>query len=106
MPNLPEANFDAVAASPEALQAWLSGIAGFGFAKFNNGPLQTGALTQVVGLFGHLRETNYGRIFEVGVEEKPVKLAYTSLVLKAHRQPLSSSYYPSALLLRKLSTRG
>ena len=84
MPNLPENNFDAVAASPEALQAWLSGIAVFGFAKLNNGPVQAGALAQVVGLFGHLRETNYGRIFEVRVEEKPVNLAYTGLALQAH----------------------
>jgi gamma-butyrobetaine dioxygenase len=38
----------------------------------------------VVDLFGHLRETNYGRIFEVRVEEKPTNLAYTGLALQAH----------------------
>jgi len=84
MPDIPEADFDAVAASPEALQTWLSGIAGFGFAKLNRGPVKADALTQVVDLFGHLRETNYGRIFEVRVEEKPTNLAYTGLALQAH----------------------
>ena len=84
MPALPEADFDAVSASPEALQKWLSGIACFGFAKLNRGPVKAGALTQVVDLFGHLRETNYGRIFEVRVEEKPTNLAYTGLALQAH----------------------
>ena len=84
MSNLPQANFDSIAASPKALQAWLSDIARFGFAKLNGGPVQAGALTQVVDLFGHLRETNYGRIFEVRVEEKPTNLAYTGLALQAH----------------------
>ena len=84
MPSLPEAEFDAVATSPKALQAWLNSIARLGFAKLNGGPVQAGALTQVVDLFGHLRETNYGRIFEVRVEEKPTNLAFTGLALQAH----------------------
>jgi gamma-butyrobetaine dioxygenase len=84
MGQLPEADFDAVSNSPLALQAWLADIARFGFAKLNGGPITAGALTQVVDLFGHLRETNYGRIFEVRVEEKPTNLAFTGLALQAH----------------------
>jgi len=84
MDQLPQADFEAVSNSPQALQAWLAGIARFGFAKLNAGPVKAGALTQVVDLFGHLRETNYGRIFEVRVEEKPTNLAYTGLALQAH----------------------
>jgi len=84
MGQLPEADFDAVSNSPLALQAWLADIARFGFAKLNGGPIKAGALTQVVDLFGHLRETNYGRIFEVRVEEKPTNLAFTGLALQAH----------------------
>jgi gamma-butyrobetaine hydroxylase len=82
--NLPQAQFDDVAEFPEALQGWLSHIARLGFAKLNAGPVQAGALTQVVDLFGHLRETNYGRIFEVRVEQKPTNLAYTGQALQAH----------------------
>jgi len=84
MGQLPEADFDAVSNSPLALQAWLADIARFGFAKLNGGPITAGALTPVVDLFGHLRETNYGRIFEVRVEEKPTNLAFTGLALQAH----------------------
>ena len=83
-PNLPSADFDAVIASPEKLKIWLQSIACLGFAKLNKGPVQVGALTQVVDLFGYLRETNYGRIFDVRVEEKPTNLAYTGLALQAH----------------------
>jgi len=84
MDDLQEGDFDTVSASPKALQTWLSSIARFGFAKLNNGPVTPGAVTQVVDLFGHLRETNYGHIFEVRVEEKPTNLAYTGLALQAH----------------------
>ncbi|MBT7330203.1 MAG: gamma-butyrobetaine dioxygenase [Oceanospirillaceae bacterium] len=84
MGHLPVADFDAVSSSPQALQAWLAGIARFGFAKLNGGPIKAGALTQVVDLFGHVRDTNYGRIFEVRVEEKPTNLAFTGLALQAH----------------------
>ena len=84
MGQLPVADFDAVSSSPAALQTWLADIARFGFAKLNGGPIKAGALTQVVDLFGHLRETNYGRIFEVRVEEKPTNLAFTGLALQAH----------------------
>ena len=83
-PNLPQAQFEDVSASPQSLQGWLSDIARFGFARLNAGPVQALALTQVVDLFGHLRETNYGRIFEVRVEEKPTNLAFTGLALQAH----------------------
>jgi gamma-butyrobetaine hydroxylase len=83
-PNLPQAQFEDVSESPQLLQGWLSDIVRFGFAKLNAGPVQTLALTQVVDLFGHLRETNYGRIFEVRVEEKPTNLAFTGLALQAH----------------------
>lgn len=84
MGHLPEAEFEAVCSSPNALQAWLSDIQRFGFAKLNGGPVEAGAITQVVDLFGHLRETNYGQIFEVRVEEKPTNLAFTGLALQAH----------------------
>ena len=84
MGNLPEEDFDRVSTSTQALHAWLGSIARFGFAKLNNGPVKAMALTQVVDLFGHLRETNYGKIFEVQVEEKPTNLAFTGLALQAH----------------------
>jgi len=67
MPNLPQANFNTIISSPKALEAWLIDIARLGFSKLNTGPLQAKFLTQVVDLFGHLQETNYGRIFEVQV---------------------------------------
>ena len=39
---------------------------------------------EVAELFGYVRETNYGRWFEVSAEVNPSNLAYTNLGLQAH----------------------
>jgi gamma-butyrobetaine dioxygenase len=84
MANLPVGDYDQVFASPVALQTWLGHIARYGFATLEQGPVEAGTLTKVVDLFGHVRETNYGRMFEVRVEEKPTNLAFTGMALQAH----------------------
>ena len=47
-------------------------------------PSESGALCKVAELFGYVRETNYGRWFEVRAEVNPNNLAYTNLGLQAH----------------------
>ncbi|MFD2740393.1 TauD/TfdA family dioxygenase [Sulfitobacter aestuarii] len=84
MERLPTADFGAVQSDPAALQGWLADIARYGFGKLTGGPVQDQALMQVVDLFGHVRETNYGRHFEVRTEVNPTNLAYTGLGLQAH----------------------
>ncbi|MEM7169878.1 MAG: TauD/TfdA family dioxygenase [Pseudomonadota bacterium] len=80
----PGADFGEAHAKPSVLQAWLSDLARFGFARLTGGPLDSGALFQVVDLFGFVRETNYGRHFEVRTQVNPTNLAYTGLGLQAH----------------------
>ena len=63
---------------------WLAGIARYGFGRLTDGPVEELALMKVVDLFGHVRETNYGRNFEVRTEVNPSNLAYTGLGLQAH----------------------
>ena len=67
-----------------ALRDWLGHIQRFGFARLTGGPLHEGALFDVVAQFGYVRETNYGRHFEVRTEVNPSNLAYTGLGLQAH----------------------
>lgn len=78
------ANFPDVLSSERSLSDWLQNLSRYGFAKLCNGPVQDQALYQVVDLFGYIRETNYGRHFEVRTEVNPVNLAYTGLGLQAH----------------------
>ncbi len=67
-----------------ALRRWLAQAARLGFARVTGLALQPGALFDIVDLFGYVRETNYGRLFEVRAEVDPTNLAYTGLGLQAH----------------------
>jgi gamma-butyrobetaine hydroxylase len=82
--NLPTGDVGRLASDRSALRDWLAAIRRFGFAKVTGLPAESGALFSVVGLFGYVRETNYGRHFEVRTEVNPVNLAYTGLGLQAH----------------------
>lgn len=84
MSRIPVAEFNSVSSDPVELKNWLAQIARFGFGKLTNGPIEDLALMRVVDLFGYVRETNYGRHFEVRTEVNPTNLAYTGLGLQAH----------------------
>ncbi len=79
-------SFDWQAVSENLMERcnWLDAISRYGFAKLTGGPARDGALTDQVDLFGYVRETNYGRHFEVRTEVNPTNLAYTGLGLQAH----------------------
>lgn len=81
---VPVSDFTEVSSYESALASWLEAIRRYGFAKLINGPVRDQALLEVVNLFGYVRETNYGRHFEVRTEVNPSNLAYTGLGLQAH----------------------
>lgn len=84
MAAIPQADFAVLQSDDKARDAWLEKVARYGFGKLNNGPIRDGALYDVVDLFGYVRETNYGRHFEVRVEDNPTNLAFTSASVQAH----------------------
>ena len=73
---VPIGDFAQLSSDPDALAAWLEQVTRYGFGKVVNGPVEDGALFKVVDLFGYVRETNYGRHFEVRTEVNPTNLAY------------------------------
>ncbi len=82
--NVPTGTLPELESGGDALKSWLDGATRYGFAKVEGGPTEEGALFRVVDLFGYVRETNYGRLFEVRTEVNPTNLAYTGLGLQAH----------------------
>jgi len=84
MGSVPVASLPQIQADAGAKLAWLEQVARYGFGKLTDGPVRDGALFEVVKLFGYVRETNYGRKFEVRTEVNPTNLAYTGLGLQAH----------------------
>lgn len=82
--NVPCGNFATLKGGGAPLRNWLGQLVRYGFAKVVNAPVEPGALFQIVDLFGYVRETNYGRHFEVRTEVNPTNLAFTGIGLQAH----------------------
>ncbi|WP_406647875.1 gamma-butyrobetaine dioxygenase [Aliisedimentitalea scapharcae] len=95
----PSFDWTAVQSSSSAKRDWLAAIAELGFAKLTAGPTTEGALIQVADQFGYVRETNYGRHFEVRTEVNPTNLAYTGLGLQAHTDNPYRDPVPSLQIL-------
>ena len=82
--NLPTGRYAEVAQGGRALAAWLRHVQELGFALLTGVPTEPGMVCRVIELFGCVRETNYGRLFDVMSVEKPANLAYTGLALGNH----------------------
>lgn len=59
-------------------------MAAYGFVRLTNGPARPGEIETVVKAFGLVRETNYGRLFDVKTKLSVANLADTALALAPH----------------------
>ena len=82
--SIPTVPYDDAVHHRRTLGRWLAAIRRYGFAVMTQTPTESGSLCTVAELFGFVRETNYGRWFEVRAEVNPNNLAYTNLGLQAH----------------------
>jgi gamma-butyrobetaine dioxygenase len=55
-----------------------------GFAPLRGVPAADGMVLEVAATFGYVRETNYGRLFDVRVGPDPANLAFTSRAIAPH----------------------
>jgi gamma-butyrobetaine dioxygenase len=82
--DVPSEPWPLVSADRRALGRWLHAVRRYGFAVMTQAPTEPGMLCKVAELFGYVRETNYGRFFDVRAEVNPNNLAYTNMGLQAH----------------------
>jgi gamma-butyrobetaine dioxygenase len=73
-----------------------------GFMLLRGVPSQPGAVLTVAGSFGYVRETNYGRLFDVRVEPTPANLAFTGLPIGPHTDNPYRDPAPTVQLLHCL----
>jgi len=71
-------------ADDRALEHALCEVTRFGLARLSGAGDAPGTVEQIVRRFGFIRETNYGRLFEVRVLTRPDHLAYTNRALEPH----------------------
>ena len=82
--NIPEVDYKSAKSDKNLLHQWLKSLHCYGFAKMTGGKIESGALIEIANLFGYVRETNYGKWFEVRTEVDAINLAYTNLGLQPH----------------------
>ena len=82
--HIPNLDYKSAKSDKTLLLQWLKSLYHYGFAKMTGGRIESGALIQIADLLGYVRETNYGKWFEVRSEVNAINLAYTNLGLQAH----------------------
>lgn len=95
--------YDVVRQNPSARKAWLDDVTADGIALLTGVPAVEGKVCEVAELFGFVRETNYGRLFEVRSEAQPINLAYTPVGLNVHTDNPYRSPVPGLQLLHCLT---
>ncbi len=92
-----------MAADDVALRPMLQSVRDHGFALITNVPTELKSLFKIIDLFGYVRETNYGTLFDVQVEPNPTNLAFTSLTLTGHTDNPYRHPVPGLQLLHVLN---
>ena len=75
-----------------------------GFLLLRDVPARPGTVLTVAGSMGYVRETNYGRLFDVRVEATPANLAFTGLPIAPHTDNPYRDPVPTVQLLHCLAT--
>jgi len=101
---LPVWRFDEVSEDPEARRSWLESLSAYGFALLRHAPVREDAVADVAELFGHVRVTNYGRVFDVRVRVDADNLADTAMALSLHTDNPYREPVPTLQLLHCLSS--
>ena len=81
---IPIIDYQTAKSNQDRLVSWLSLLNTYGFAKMKGCKIESKALLDVANLFGYVRETNYGKFFNVKSEINAINLAYTNLGLSPH----------------------
>jgi gamma-butyrobetaine dioxygenase len=77
-----------------------------GFVLLRDVPARPGMVLEVARSFGFVRETNYGRLFDVRVEPAPGNLAFTSRAIRPHTDNPYRDPVPTVQLLHCLRAAG
>jgi gamma-butyrobetaine dioxygenase len=99
---LPEASWHQYTAGPAERVRALDAVLRWGFVLLRDVPAEPGMVLRVAESFGYVRETNYGRLFDVRIEPKPGNLAYTSREILPHTDNPYRDPVPTIQLLHCL----
>jgi gamma-butyrobetaine dioxygenase len=104
--SLPVAEYGDITVDRRALRDWLAEVSVLGVGVVRSVPVEDGAVAQAAELFSFVRETNYGRWFDVQAVIDATNLADTSLGLAAHTDNPYRDPVPTMQLLHCLVSTG
>ena len=84
----------------------LAAVLRLGFVLLRDVPAEPGTVLEVAASFGYVRQTNYGRLFDVRVEPGPGNLAFTSRAIRPHTDNPYRDPVPTVQLLHCLRAAG
>ncbi|WP_405577318.1 TauD/TfdA family dioxygenase [Streptomyces sp. NBC_01190] len=99
---LPRASWPAYLDEPGVRARMLESVLRLGFMLLHDVPGSEGQVLAVAESFGHVRETNYGRLFDVRVEPAANNLAFTSARITPHTDNPYRDPVPTIQLLHCL----
>ncbi|TVZ05816.1 gamma-butyrobetaine dioxygenase [Trebonia kvetii] len=99
---LPSADWAAYLADDAAREACLDAVAMLGFVLLHGVDPEPDMVLRVAETFGYVRETNYGRLFDVRVVADPANLAFTSREIAPHTDNPYRDPVPTLQLLHCL----
>ena len=102
----PQASWPRYLGEPAQRIRALEAVLRVGFVLLRGVPAEPGAVLEVAASFGFVRETNYGRLFDVRVEPAPGNLAYTSRAIRPHTDNPYRDPVPTVQLLHCLRAAG
>ena len=94
--------FDDFLADDDALRETLWRVARFGLALLSRAREEPGEVERAVARFGFVRETNYGRVFDVKIEPSPSNLAFSDRGLELHTDNPYRDPVPTLQLLHAI----
>jgi gamma-butyrobetaine dioxygenase len=100
----PQVTFAAFLGDEKALAAALTELVRHGLVFLSGAGEVGGAVERAVARFGHIRETNYGRLFDVREEARPSHLAYSTVGLELHTDNPYRDPEPTLQLLHAIET--
>ena len=99
----PEESWPCYLGEPADRARALDAVLRWGFVLLHGVPAEPGMVLEVAESFGFVRETNYGRLFDVRVEPRPGNLAFTSRRILPHTDNPYRDPVPTVQLLHCLS---
>ena len=100
--DLAKTSWAAYATEARERERVLNAVIGDGFALLTGVPTEPGMVLSVAESFGFVRETNYGRLFDVRIEPAPGNLAFTSREILPHTDNPYRDPVPTLQLLHCL----